>query len=141
MLSRIAHRHAYLGITEPQYHVVYEHVSAAIAEDLAEVITPEIAEAWTEVYWLMPTPLSSLNRASTPRRTTTGCGCHGGSRARRRPAQAPSPSRPSRPTIPPAPRPVHHPFMKNIRNEAINAGIPATRIHYKVFGPDIWFAS
>jgi len=33
------------------------------------------------------------------------------------------------------------PFMKSIRNEAINAGIPATRIHYEVFGPDIWLAS
>ncbi len=33
------------------------------------------------------------------------------------------------------------PFMKNIRNEAINAGIPATKIHYEVFGPDIWQAS
>ncbi|GAC1488109.1 MAG: hypothetical protein NVS2B15_04400 [Pseudarthrobacter sp.] len=33
------------------------------------------------------------------------------------------------------------PFMKNIRNEAINAGIPATSIHYEVFGPDIWLAS
>ena len=33
------------------------------------------------------------------------------------------------------------PFMKNIRNEAINAGIPATKIHYEVFGPDIWLAS
>ncbi|MDQ0689063.1 ferredoxin-NADP reductase [Arthrobacter sp. W4I7] len=32
------------------------------------------------------------------------------------------------------------PFMKSIRNEAINAGIPATRIHYEVFGPDIWVA-
>ncbi|MDQ0819427.1 ferredoxin-NADP reductase [Arthrobacter sp. V4I6] len=33
------------------------------------------------------------------------------------------------------------PFMKKIRNEAIDAGIPATRIHYEVFGPDIWLAS
>src|SRR6476661_1306283 len=33
------------------------------------------------------------------------------------------------------------PFMKNIRNEAINAGIPATKIHYEVFGPDIWLAN
>ena len=31
--------------------------------------------------------------------------------------------------------------MKNIRNEASNAGIPATKIHYEVFGPDIWLAS
>ncbi len=30
--------------------------------------------------------------------------------------------------------------MKHIRNEAINAGIPATKIHYEVFGPDIWLA-
>jgi nitric oxide dioxygenase len=33
------------------------------------------------------------------------------------------------------------PFMKKIRSEAIDAGIPATRIHYEVFGPDIWQAS
>ncbi len=33
------------------------------------------------------------------------------------------------------------PFMKNIRSQAINAGIPATKIHYEVFGPDIWLAS
>ena len=32
------------------------------------------------------------------------------------------------------------PFMKKIRSEAIDAGIPATRIHYEVFGPDIWQA-
>jgi nitric oxide dioxygenase len=62
VLSRIAHRHASLGITEPQYHVVYEHLFAAIAEDLAEVITPEIAEAWTEVYWLMADALIKLEK-------------------------------------------------------------------------------
>ncbi|WP_190242946.1 hypothetical protein [Arthrobacter globiformis] len=33
------------------------------------------------------------------------------------------------------------PGAKNIRNEAIEAGIPATRIHYEVFGPDIWLAA
>ncbi|MBT2520757.1 hypothetical protein [Arthrobacter sp. ISL-28] len=53
---------------------------------------PEIAEAWTEVYWLMG-----------------DCG------------------------------PL--PFMMKIRNEAIDAGIPATNIHYEVFGPDIWLAN
>jgi nitric oxide dioxygenase len=62
VLSRIAHRHASLGITEPQYQVVYEHLFAAIAEDLAEVITPEIAEAWTEVYWLMADALIKLEK-------------------------------------------------------------------------------
>jgi nitric oxide dioxygenase len=33
------------------------------------------------------------------------------------------------------------PFMKKIRNEAVDAGIPATRIHYEVFGPDVWLAN
>ncbi|MEO5994054.1 MAG: globin domain-containing protein, partial [Arthrobacter sp.] len=62
VLARIAHRHASLGITEPQYQVVYEHLFAAIAEDLAEVITPEIADAWTEVYWLMADALIKLEK-------------------------------------------------------------------------------
>jgi nitric oxide dioxygenase len=62
VLSRIAHRHASLGITEPQYQVVYEHLFAAIADDLADVITPEIAEAWTEVYWLMADALIKLEK-------------------------------------------------------------------------------
>ena len=62
VLARIAHRHASLGITEPQYQVVYEHLFAAIADDLAEVITPAIAEAWTEVYWLMADALIKLEK-------------------------------------------------------------------------------
>jgi nitric oxide dioxygenase len=62
VLSRIAHKHASLGITDPQYQVVYEHLFAAIADDLAEVITPEIAEAWTEVYWLMADALIKLEK-------------------------------------------------------------------------------
>ncbi len=62
VLSRIAHRHASLGITEPQYQVVYEHLFAAIADDLADVITPAIAEAWTEVYWLMADALIKLEK-------------------------------------------------------------------------------
>lgn len=43
--------------------MVYEHLFAAIAEDLAEVNTPEIAEAWTEVYWLMADALIKLEKA------------------------------------------------------------------------------
>ncbi len=62
VLSRVAHRHASLGITEQQYQVVYEHLFAAIAEDLVEVITPEIADAWTEVYWLMADALIKLEK-------------------------------------------------------------------------------
>jgi len=62
VLSRIAHKHASLGIKEEQYGVVYEHLFAAIAADLADVITPEIAEAWTEVYWLMAHALIKLEK-------------------------------------------------------------------------------
>lgn len=62
VLSRIAHKHASLGITEDQYDVVYEHLFAAIAADLADVITPEIAEAWTEVYWLMAHALIAIEK-------------------------------------------------------------------------------
>jgi nitric oxide dioxygenase len=33
------------------------------------------------------------------------------------------------------------PFMQKIRSEAIALGIPAQKIHYEVFGPDLWLAS
>ena len=33
------------------------------------------------------------------------------------------------------------PFMKSIRSQALATGIPAERIHYEVFGPDLWLAS
>ena len=46
MLSRIAHKHTSLGITEDQYDIVYKYLFEAIAEELADVITAEIAEAW-----------------------------------------------------------------------------------------------
>ncbi|MFJ3959016.1 globin domain-containing protein [Arthrobacter sp. NPDC090010] len=68
MLGRIAHKHASLGITESQYQVVYQYLFEAIAEDLAEVITPEIAEAWTEVYWLMAQSLIRLEKGLYERR-------------------------------------------------------------------------
>ena len=33
------------------------------------------------------------------------------------------------------------PFMKSIRSQALATGIPAERIHYEVFRPDLWLAS
>ncbi|GAA4660753.1 globin domain-containing protein [Arthrobacter cryoconiti] len=62
MLSRIAHKHTSLGITEDQYQIVYKYLFEAIAEELADVITAEIAEAWTEVYWLMADALLKIER-------------------------------------------------------------------------------
>ncbi|MFI8823605.1 globin domain-containing protein [Streptomyces sp. NPDC053431] len=60
MLSRIAHKHASLGITSEQYKVVHEHLFAAIVDVLGEAVTPEVAQAWDEVYWLMANALIAL---------------------------------------------------------------------------------
>ena len=60
MLSRIAHKHVSLDIRPEQYNVVYQYLFEAIAEELSDVITPEIADAWTEVYWLMAHALIKL---------------------------------------------------------------------------------
>ena len=62
VLSRIAHKHTSLGIVEEQYPIVYEHLFAAIAEDLGEAVTPEVAEAWSEVYWLMADALVKIEK-------------------------------------------------------------------------------
>jgi len=38
VLSRIAHKHASLGIVEEQYPIVYKYLFEAIAEELSDVI-------------------------------------------------------------------------------------------------------
>ncbi|MBD0708834.1 MULTISPECIES: globin domain-containing protein [unclassified Streptomyces] len=60
MLSRIAHKHASLGVTAEQYKIVHEHLFAAIVEVLGEAVTPEVASAWDEVYWLMANALIAI---------------------------------------------------------------------------------
>ncbi|WP_369148703.1 globin domain-containing protein [Streptomyces sp. R44] len=60
MLSRIAHKHASLGVTSAQYKTVHEHLFAAIVEVLGEAVTPEVAQAWDEVYWLMANALIAV---------------------------------------------------------------------------------
>ncbi|MFJ6460559.1 globin domain-containing protein [Streptomyces sp. NPDC091387] len=60
MLGRIAHKHASLGITAAQYDVVHTHLFAAIAEVLGDAVTPEVAAAWDEVYWLMANALMAM---------------------------------------------------------------------------------
>ncbi|HKM24884.1 MAG TPA: globin domain-containing protein, partial [Corynebacterium sp.] len=54
LLARIGHKHVSLGITEDQYQIVYENLFSAIAEVLGtDVVTEEVAAAWSEVYWIM----------------------------------------------------------------------------------------
>ncbi|WP_330181759.1 globin domain-containing protein [Nocardia sp. NBC_01503] len=61
LLSRIGHKHASLGVTAAEYHIVHEHLFAAIVEVLgAETVTAEVAAAWDRVYWLMATTLIDL---------------------------------------------------------------------------------
>ena len=62
LLSRIAHKHASLGITPAQYDVVHEHLFWAIADVLGDAVTPEVAAAWDEVYWLMAYALINQER-------------------------------------------------------------------------------
>ncbi|MGB8941094.1 MAG: globin domain-containing protein [Streptomyces sp.] len=60
MLRRIAHKHASLGVRADQYPVVHQHLFEAIAEVLGDAVTPEVAAAWDEVYWLMANALTAI---------------------------------------------------------------------------------
>ncbi|MFD0006606.1 globin domain-containing protein [Streptomyces sp. NPDC127178] len=62
MLGRIAHKHASLGVTAEQYALVHEHLFAAIADVLGEAVTPAVAAAWDEVYWLMANALIAIEK-------------------------------------------------------------------------------
>lgn len=60
MLNRIAHKHASLGVTREQYQLVHTHLFTAIATVLGESVTPEVAAAWDEVYWLLADSLTEI---------------------------------------------------------------------------------
>ncbi|SED17583.1 transcriptional regulator, BadM/Rrf2 family [Rhodococcus koreensis] len=60
ILSRIANKHASLGIEPSQYAIVHTHLFAAIVEVLGDAVTPEVAAAWDEVYWLMAETLIAM---------------------------------------------------------------------------------
>jgi nitric oxide dioxygenase len=62
LLSRIAHKHASRGITPAQYDVVHDNLFWAIADVLGDAVTPEVAAAWDEVYWLMAYALINQER-------------------------------------------------------------------------------
>ncbi|MCE3554352.1 globin domain-containing protein [Pseudonocardia sp. RS11V-5] len=62
LLRRIAHKHASLGIRPEQYQVVHDNLMWAIVDVLGEAVTPEVAAAWDEVYWLMANALINQER-------------------------------------------------------------------------------
>jgi nitric oxide dioxygenase len=62
LLARIAHKHASLGIGPAQYQVVHDNLFWAIVDVLGDAVTPEVAAAWDEVYWLMAYALIHMER-------------------------------------------------------------------------------
>ncbi|OKK05044.1 globin domain-containing protein [Streptomyces sp. CB02400] len=60
VLGRIANKHASLGITADQYTLVARHLLAAVADVLGDAVTPAVAAAWDEVYWLMANALIAM---------------------------------------------------------------------------------
>ncbi|GIF12156.1 globin domain-containing protein [Actinoplanes teichomyceticus] len=52
IVERIAHRHCALGIRPEQYTTVGRYLLRAVGTVLGDAVTPEIAAAWDEVYWL-----------------------------------------------------------------------------------------
>ncbi len=62
LLSRIAHKHASLGIAPALYDVVHDNLFWAIVDVLGDAVTPDVAAAWDEVYWLMAYALINQER-------------------------------------------------------------------------------
>ncbi|GGT46452.1 globin domain-containing protein [Nonomuraea spiralis] len=60
LLARVAHKHAAVGVTDDQYVIVHKYLFGAIAEVLGDAVTPEVAAAWDEVYWLMAGALIAM---------------------------------------------------------------------------------
>ncbi|OOC54772.1 MULTISPECIES: globin domain-containing protein [Nocardiopsis] len=60
LLSRIAHKHVSLGVTEDQYVIVHKYLFDAIAHTLEDAATPDVVRAWDEVYWLMAGTLIAM---------------------------------------------------------------------------------
>ena len=57
VMRRIAYKHISLGIRAEQYIVVGHYLLEAVGQVLGEAITPEVAAAWEEVYWLFAVQL------------------------------------------------------------------------------------
>ncbi|MCE1178552.1 MAG: globin domain-containing protein [Micrococcales bacterium] len=57
VMERIAHKHVSLGIQAQEYTIVGHHLLKAVGTVLGDAVTPEVASAWDEVYWLFATAL------------------------------------------------------------------------------------
>ncbi|HEU5265419.1 MAG TPA: globin domain-containing protein [Jatrophihabitans sp.] len=59
VMRRIAYKHVSLGIRPEQYTIVANHLLGAVADVLGDAVTPDVAAAWTEVYWLFAMQLGA----------------------------------------------------------------------------------
>ncbi|MBS1905296.1 MAG: hemin transporter [Actinobacteria bacterium] len=57
VMQRIAHKHVSLGIRARDYTIVGKHLLDAVGAVLGDAVTPTVAAAWDEVYWLFGTTL------------------------------------------------------------------------------------
>jgi nitric oxide dioxygenase len=57
VMRRIAYKHVSLGLRPEQYTIVGQYLLGAVAEVLGAAVTPEVAAAWSEVYWLFAVQL------------------------------------------------------------------------------------
>jgi nitric oxide dioxygenase len=53
VVSRIAHKHAAVGVTPAHYPIVARQLLAALSQVLGSAATPELLAAWDEAYWLL----------------------------------------------------------------------------------------
>jgi nitric oxide dioxygenase len=60
LVSRVANKHASLGIRADQYDIVHKFLFGAIEEVLGDAVTEDVAAAWDEVYWHMARALISM---------------------------------------------------------------------------------
>jgi len=62
VVSRIAHKHASLGITSEHYPIVGRHLLGAIKQVLGDAATPDLIEAWAEAYGVLANVLTEEER-------------------------------------------------------------------------------
>ncbi len=69
--TRIAHKHASVGIKEEHYPIVGRHLLGAIQEVLGDAATPALISAWDEAYTELATVLIAAEKALYAQAETT----------------------------------------------------------------------
>lgn len=62
ILTRVAHKHASLGVPSHEYVTVYQFLFKAIENEFGDDFTEDFREAWTEIYWMMADALIRIER-------------------------------------------------------------------------------